>query len=299
MGKMVLRIMLVALICITGLVAAGCGGPTATEEATAKYDEMIQAYIDMRRACDEAQGMETYAETLKVNLEAITVRYNEIYAENVRLQAQYSEVVAKYQLLASQYNNLKSNYESVMYGMTQSDDMDVEMRKYYEELSKQYEKASERAGKYDALLNTMMMVSRRDCPEINAMPASERAVFYKGWNMWGTAYVADFYKPFSLVPGEFDSLWATIEMVSDRECYELEQGMTEAEMTSFLKVWDMWREKYVDSYEDSGDFTGLLAVVLQVSRQVVPEINEMTADFNAFYKGWGIWGTTYVQPIIP
>lgn len=295
---MVLRILLTVLICATAIVIAGCGAPQH-EEQVAKYNEMIEQYKAMRTACDEVQGMEAYANTLKANLEAITVRYNEIYAENVQLQAERSEIIGKYQLLAAQYNNLKGNYESMMYSVVQGAGVDEEMRKHYEELSKQYEEATVKAGQYDALLNTMMMVSRRDCPEINAMASSERAVFYKGWNMWGTAYVADFYKPFNLVPGEFDSLWSVIEMVTDRECYELEQGMTDAEMDSFIKVWDIWREKYVDGFEGSGDFAGLLAVVLQVSRQEVPEINAMTADFNAFYKGWGIWGTTYVQPIIP
>lgn len=293
-----MKYVILMLMVVMVLLGVSCGSPKQ-DEVMAKYDEMIQAYVDMRKACDEAQGMETYANTLKANLESTIVRYNEIYAENVQLQAERSEVFGKYQLLAAQYNNLKSNYESVMLGMAQGAGVDEEMRKHYQNLSEQYEEASKKAGQYDALLNAVKLVSRRDCPEINGMSSSERLAFYKGWTLWGNAHVADFYKPFSFVPGEFDSLWSAIEMVTDRECYELEHGLTDAELVSFFNVWEVWRRNYVDDYEGSDDFGGLLAVILQVSRREVLEINEMTADINAFYKGWGIWGNTYVQPIIP
>jgi len=48
------------------------------EETAATYDEMIQAYIEMRKACDESQGMEMYANTLRANLISVTERYNEL-----------------------------------------------------------------------------------------------------------------------------------------------------------------------------------------------------------------------------
>lgn len=244
--------------------------------------------------------MEVYAETLKVNLEAITVRYNEIYAENVKLQVQYSETVGKYQVLEAQYNNLRVNYDSMLTGLSQKEWSDEDMAEQYQELFDKYQEEVGKAGKYDQLLGKVLMVSRRECPEINALTASEQTVFYKGWNLWGTKYIAEFYKPLNLVSGEFDSLWGAIELVSDHQCYEVEQGLTSAELTSFFKAWDLWRDNYADSYEDSDDFDGLLDVVLRVSRRQVEEINALTASEQAaFYKGWGIWGNTYVQPIIP
>lgn len=297
MSSKVLRIILAGVLCASTLVAVACGAPK--EDPAAKYNEMIEEYRAMRMACDEVQGQEVYANTLKANLESITERYNEVYQHNVTLQVEYSEVVGKYRLLEAQYNNLKGNYEAVITGIAQGQGMDEEFERQYQDLYERYQREIDKTGKYDKLLNTVMMVSRRECPEINAMPASTQQAFYTGWNLWGVAYVSEFYAPFDLVPGSFDSLWSAIDMVSERQCHELESQLTEAEMTSFLKVWEMWYDKYVDKYENSDDFNGLLAVVLEVSKREVSEINNMTADINAFYKGWGIWGTAYVQPIIP
>jgi len=297
MSSKVLRIIMVGVFCTSTLVMVACGAPK--EDPIAKYNDMIEEYRAMRIACDEVQGQKAYADTLKANLESITKRYNEVYQHNIDLQVEYSEVVGKYRLLEQQYNNLKGNYESMITGIAQGQGIDEEFERQYQDLYERYQVEIAKTGKYDELLDLVMMVSRRECPEINSMSASEQTVFYKGWNLWGVKYVSEFYASFNLVPGSFDSLWSVIEMVSERQCHELETQLTEAEMTSFLKVWGMWRDKYVDKYEDSDDFNGLLAVVLEVSRREVSEINNMTADINAFYKGWGIWGIAYVQPIIP
>jgi len=297
MSSKVLRIIMVGVFCTSTLVMVACGAPK--EDPIAKYNDMIEEYRAMRIACDEVQGQKAYADTLKANLESITKRYNEVYQHNIDLQVEYSEVVGKYRLLEQQYNNLKGNYESMITGIAQGQGIDEEFERQYQDLYERYQVEIAKTGKYDELLDLVMMVSRRECPEINSMSASEQTVFYKGWNLWGVKYVSEFYASFNLVPGSFDSLWSAIEMVSERQCHELETQLTEAEMTSFLKVWGMWRDKYVDKYEDSDDFNGLLAVVLEVSRREVSEINNMTADINAFYKGWGIWGIAYVQPIIP
>jgi len=297
MSSKVLRIIMVGVFCTSTLVMVACGAPK--EDPIAKYNDMIEEYRAMRIACDEVQGQKAYADTLKANLESITKRYNEVYQHNIDLQVEYSEVVGKYRLLEQQYNNLKGNYESMITGIAQGQGIDEEFERQYQDLYERYQVEIAKTGKYDELLDLVMMVSRRECPEINSMSASEQTVFYKGWNLWGVKYVSEFYASFNLVPGSFDSLWSAIEMVSERQCHELETQLTEVEMASFLKVWGMWRDKYVDKYEDSDDFNGLLAVVLEVSRREVSEINNMTADINAFYKGWGIWGIAYVQPIIP
>ncbi len=293
----VLKIVVVGLFCATALATVACGEPK--EDPTVKYNEMIEEYRAMRIACDETQGQEAYANTLLANLESITVRYNEVYQHNVTLQVEYSEMVGKYRLLESQYSTMTANYNAVLQGLAKGQRMDEEFEKQYQDLYEKYTKEIAKTGKYDELLDIVMMVSRRECPEINSMPASTQQAFYVGWNAWGVKYVSEFYAPFNLVPGSFDSLWSAIEMVDERQCHELESQLTEAEMSSFLNVWEVWREEYVNKYEDSDDFAGLLAVILKVSRLEVAEINNMTADYNAFYKGWGIWGTAYVQPIIP
>jgi len=298
----IVMVVISVLLITTCVLVAGCGKPDKQKEPTAaeKYNEMIEEYRAMRQACDEVQIDAQYAESLKTSLVSTTERYNELYAYTVKLQAALSENEAKFRLLESQYNQLKSNYNSVLLGLEAGNRVDAQLAEQYEALSKEYNIVLGKVGKFDELMDLILMVSRRECPEINGLSASEQQMFYKGWNAWGTKYVAEFYEPFNLVPGSFDSLWSVIELVSDRQCYEIEQQLTEAEKTAFFDAWDIWRDKYADKYKGSDDFAGLLAVVLKVSRRECPEINAISVtEREQFYKGWAIWGSGYVQPIIP